>query len=169
MALIIRSALASDATAVGGLAEQFAEYLRGLGDNTKFQLTAEAYLRDGFGPRRAFEGLVAEEDGGVIGYVLYHFGYDSDRAFRNLHIVDLYVTSAARRKGVGRALMMAVAGVARETGSREMIWSVYHANDIAAAFYGKLGAQRIEDVFLMRLPVEQFESVQSSGMMSRFA
>ena len=29
-------------------------------------------------------GLVAEVDDNVIGYLLYHFGYDSDRAARNL-------------------------------------------------------------------------------------
>ena len=152
MALAIRAALASDAYAIGSLAKQFANYLRSLGDQTDFKLTAEACLRDGFGLRRAFEGLVAEEDGRVIGYLLYHFGYDSDGAYRNLHIVDLYVDANARKKGAGRALMMAVAAVARESGAREMIWSVYHANDLAAAFYERLGAQKITDLFFMKLP-----------------
>jgi ribosomal protein S18 acetylase RimI-like enzyme len=154
MAFSIRPALASDAPAVGRLAKQFASYLRTLGDQTDFKLTAEAYLRDGFGLQPAFKGLVAEEDGKVLGYLLYHFGYDSDGAFSNLHIVDLYVDSEARKKGVGRALMRAVAGIAREADSREMIWSVFHANDLAAAFYEKLGARRITDVFFMNLPVD---------------
>src|SRR6266481_5576728 len=130
MTFEIRATLASDAPAIGSLASQFAGYLRGLGDLTDFKLTAEAYLRDGFGLRPAFEGLVAEERGYVIGYLLYHFGYDSDGAFRNLHIVDLYVDSKSRKKGAGRALMMAAAGVARKAGAREMIWSVYHANHL---------------------------------------
>ena len=151
MALSIRPALASDAPAVGSLAKQFASYLHALGDQTDFKLTAEAYLRDGFGLQPAFKGLVAEEQGHVIGYLLYHFGYDSDRAFRNLHIVDLYVDSKARRKWIGRSLMMAAAGIARQAGAGEMIWSVYHANDLAAAFYEKLGAQRIIDLFFMKL------------------
>ena len=151
MTLTVRAALPSDATSIGFLAKQFASYLRNLGDRTDFKLTAEAYLQDGFGLRSAFEGVVAEEGGHVIGYLLYHFGYDSDRAFRNLHIVDLYVDSKARRKGIGRSLMMAAAGIARQAGAREMIWSVYHANDLAAAFYEKLGAQRITDLFFMKL------------------
>ena len=154
MALTIRSALASDAPAVGSLAKQFASYLRSLGDQSDFSLTAEAYLRDGFGARPAFEGLVAEQDGQVIGYLLYHFGYDSDGAFRTLHVADLYVDFKARQKGVGRALMKAAAGIAREAGPREIIWSVYHANDLATAFYEKLGAQRVKGVFFMKLPAD---------------
>ena len=152
MTFAIRAALASDAPAIGSLANQFASYLRSLGDPTDFKLTAEAYLRDGFGLRPAFEGLVAEEHGCVIGYLLYHFGYDSDGAFRNLHMVDLYVDAKARRQGIGRGLMMAVAAVGRQSGAREMIWSVYHANELAAAFYERLGAQKITDLFFMRLP-----------------
>jgi len=105
MGLTVRSALATDAAAVGRLAKQFASYLRSLGDETDFKLTAEAYLRDGFGLRPAFAGLVAEEEGQVMGYLLYHFGYDFDGAFRNLHVADLFVGSSARRKGIGRALM----------------------------------------------------------------
>jgi len=154
MSFSIRSALASDASAVGRLARQFSSYLHTLGDQTDFKLTAEAYLRGGFGLRPAFKGLVAEEDHKVIGYLLYHFGYDSDGAFRNLHIVDLYVDSTARKKGVGRALMTAAAGIAREAGSQEIIWSVYHANELATEFYQRLGARRITEVFFMKLPAD---------------
>ena len=152
MRFVIRAALESDATAIGGLANEFASYLRSLGDSTDFKLTSEAYLRDGFGLRPAFEGLVAEENGRVIGYLLYHFGYDSDGAFRNLHIVDLYVDGKARKQGVGRGLMMKAAAVARNSGAQEMVWSVYRANTLAAAFYESLGAQKITDLFFMRLP-----------------
>ena len=154
MAFAVRAALASDAPAIGRLANQFASYLRSLGDLTDFKLTAEAHLRVGFGLRPAFEGLVAEEHGCVIGYLLYHFGYDSDGAFRNLHIVDLYVDAKARKQGIGRGLIKAVAAVGRQAGAREMIWSVYHANDLAAAFYERLGAQKITDLFFMRLPTD---------------
>jgi ribosomal protein S18 acetylase RimI-like enzyme len=69
-------------------------------------------------------------------------------------VVDLYVDSRERRKGVGKALMTTVARIAREAGSQEIIWSVYHANVLATEFYDKLGAQRIFEVFFMKLPVD---------------
>lgn len=151
MGLIVRAATAADAQAVGKLAQQFAGYLRGLGDTTDFKLSDESYMRDAFGPKPAFAGLVAELDGNVIGYLLYHFGYDSDGAVRNLYVVDLYVDLDTRKRGAGRALMAEVARIAREEGVQELVWSVYHANALAAAFYERLGAQRITDVFFMKL------------------
>src|ERR1044071_9930549 len=151
VALIIRSTLASDAQPIGNLAREFASYLRELGDLTNFKLTAHTYLRDAFGTKPAFAGLVAEDQGKVIGYLLYHFGYDSDRGALNMHVVDLYVDRAARKQGVGKALMARAASVAREASAAEMIWSVYQTNTIAATFYEKLGAQRITDVFFMKL------------------
>jgi len=149
--LNVRTALASDAHSIGNLAQQFSRYLRQLGDLTDFNLTAETYLRFGFGSRPAFAGLVAEDNGSVIGYLLYHFGFDSDTAVPNLHIVDLYVDVSARRRGAGRALMAAAARIARERDAQELIWSVYHANTLATAFYEKLGSERITDVFFMKL------------------
>lgn len=154
MALNIRPACASDACDIGDLAQQFAIYLRSLGDQTDFKLTAEAYLRDGFGEQPAFHGIVAEDDNRVIGYLLYHFGYDSDEAARILHIVDLYVDAGRRKQGVGYILMKVAAGIAREAGANDMIWSVYHANVLATAFYEKLGARRVDDVFFMKLRAE---------------
>lgn len=154
MTLTIRPALAGDARAVGVLAQQFAGYLRSLGDMSDFKLTAEAYLRDGFGAQPSFSGIVAEESGSVVGYLLYHFGYNSDAAAKNLHIADLYVESSKRKRGVGRALMERAAHIAREAGATEMIWSVYHGNRTATEFYKKLGAQPLLDVFFMRLDAE---------------
>jgi ribosomal protein S18 acetylase RimI-like enzyme len=148
---IIRTARAEDAFSVGALARQFADYLRELGDTSEFRLTAETYLRDGFGERPAFAGLVAEEDGRVLGYLLYHFGYDSDQAARTLDIADLYVERTRRNQGIGRSLMTHAAEIARQSGAEEMVWSVFHANGLAAGFYEKMGAQRVRDIFLMRL------------------
>lgn len=149
----IRAATPEDAAAVGELAQQFATYLRSLGDPTDFQFTADTYLRDGFGPNPAFSGLVAESEGKVIGYLLYHFGYDTDRAIRLLHVIDLYVHESVRRHGVGRALMEAAAQVCRQAGGRELFWSVYAPNKLAAAFYERLGARYTQELKFMYWPV----------------
>ena len=151
----IRPAVAADAHDIGSLAAEFAAYLRGLGDPTDFKLTAETYLRGGFGSQPAFSGIVAEEHGRVIGYLLYHFGYDSDAAERTLYVADLYVHVAARKRGIGSALIKAAARIAREAGVADMIWSVYRDNDLAANFYEKLGAQRITDVFFMKVRAQE--------------
>jgi hypothetical protein len=96
MAIRIRPARASDADEIGELARQFAEYLGSLGDPTEFKLSAEAYLRDGFGKQPAFSGLVAEDGGKVVGYLLYHLGYDSDAAAA---ICMSWICTLSRRLG----------------------------------------------------------------------
>lgn len=151
--ITIRTATVADAYAIGELAKEFQAYLRALGDRTQFEFTAETYLRDGFGPNPAFSGLVAELDGEVVGYLLYHFGYDTDRAMRLLHVIDLYVQEAKRRRGVGEALMQAVAKRCQEAGGRELVWSVFVPNKLAFQFYERLGAKHIQELKLMYWPV----------------
>ena len=149
MMLNIRAASAEDAQSVGKLAQQFADYLRSLGDTTDFKLNAQAYLRDGFGTNPAFSGLVAEQDDDIVGYLLYHFGYDTDNAMRILHVVDLYVDERVRRQGVGKALMAAAAKLSRDAGGMELFWSVYVHNKMAASFYEGLGARYTRDLLFM--------------------
>src|SRR5215468_9289148 len=149
MTLNIRAATADDADAVGRLARQFADYLRSLGDTTDFKLNAQTYLRDGFGTNPAFSGLVAEQGDDIVGYLLYHFGCDTDNATRILHVVDLYVDERARRQGVGKALMSVVAKLSRDAGGMELFWSVYVHNKMAASFYEGLGAGYTRDLLFM--------------------
>jgi ribosomal protein S18 acetylase RimI-like enzyme len=153
MHAVIRRATAADAHAIGALAKEFQAYLRALGDRTQFEFTAETYLRDGFGPNPAFSGLIAELDGEVMGYLMYHFGYDTDRAMRLVHVIDLYVQASKRRRGIGKALMRAAAQICREAGGRELIWSVFVPNKLAFQFYEGLGAKRIQELEFMSWPV----------------
>ena len=153
MGFLIRSATAEDAEAIGELAKEFVDYLRALGDTVDIQFDAEAYLRDGFGPNPAFSGLVAERDGKILGYLLYHPGYDVDDVTRTLYIIDLYVREQWRRQGVGRALMEEAAKICRRLGGTQLFWSVYVRNKPAFAFYESLGARYTQDLKFMRLDV----------------
>jgi ribosomal protein S18 acetylase RimI-like enzyme len=155
MTLNIRAASAEDAQSVGKLAQQFADYLRSLGDTTDFKLNAQTYLRDGFGTNPAFSGLVAEQDNDIVGYLLYHFGYDTDNAMRILHVVDLYVDERVRRQGVGKALMSAAAKLSRDAGGMQLFWSVYVNNKMAASFYESLGARYTKDLLFMTIRADE--------------
>jgi hypothetical protein len=64
MPVPIRAARIEDAESIGAMAQDFAGYLRALGDPTPFAFNAETFRRDGFGADPAFAGLVAEVDGG---------------------------------------------------------------------------------------------------------
>ncbi len=149
----IRTVTVADADAIGELAKEFQAYLRALGDDTQFEFSAKTYRRDGFGSNPAFSGLAADLDGEVVGYLLYHFGYDTDRAMRLMFVIDLYVQETKRRRGIGEALMRAAAHVCREAGGRELIWSVFIPNKQAFRFYERLGAKYIQELKFMCWPV----------------
>ena len=124
MTIIIRPLALDDAPAVATLAAEFADYLRSLGDHGPHELTAEAIRRDGFGPHAAFAGFVAVAQATIVGYLLYHLGYDADLAARNLHVIDLYVQPTTRRQGAGRALMRRAADTCRAGGGAYLFWAV---------------------------------------------
>jgi len=152
----IRAAKRSDAEEIGGMALDFAAYLRALGDKTTFRFNARAYLRDGWGRNPAFKGLVAEVDGHCVGYLLYHFGYDTDRAIRILFMADLYVREGQRRLGIGRALMARASQVCAKAGAKRLVWSIHINNSNARGFYRHMGARHTyaRDTLYMYLPVK---------------
>jgi GNAT superfamily N-acetyltransferase len=150
----VRPGLAADADAVAALADEFVAYMRGLGDTADAEFSAQTYRRDGFGANPAFYCLVAEQSAAVVGYVIYHYGYDVDMAARTLTIVDFFVTEACRGQGAGKALMEAAKRVCREQGIPEILWSVYKRNPKAHPFYEHLGGQYITDEDFMYLEVD---------------
>jgi GNAT superfamily N-acetyltransferase len=155
MKITVRSATPEDAEVIVQLSTEFDDYLRSLGDQNPKKIDIPTYLRDGFGVEPAFSGLVAEANGEVVGYLLYHPGYDIDRGGRVLYIFDLFVRERVRRKGAGRALMEAVADICRHAGGHELVWLVYKPNKLAVAFYERLGAQYIEDMMAMHCLVKK--------------
>jgi ribosomal protein S18 acetylase RimI-like enzyme len=153
MNIQIRTATESDAERVVSLYEEFTQYLRELGDNTCAQLTSDTYKRDGFGAEPAFFGLVAESNREVIGYLLYHFGYDTELAARVMYMIDLCVSSDFRSQGAGTLLMNRAQSICRDNRATEILWSVYKFNPKALEFYKRLGAKQIDDLDYMYLEV----------------
>ena len=137
----LRVAREQDAEAIERLSAEFVAYLTALGDPNPRGITATDYLRDGFGDRAAFDGFVAEDGTDLLGYVLYHDGYDVDRRGRVLYVADLFVTERARYHGVGRALMERVRSECQARGGQALLWTVYPPNLTARRFYERLGAR----------------------------
>jgi GNAT superfamily N-acetyltransferase len=102
--------------------------------------TADRVRTAGFGPGAAFTPLVAELDGEIAGYAFYTMGYDTDVADRAMWLHDIFVKPSARGRGVGHALMAAVAAETVRQGGRSLGWGVHTANVGALEFYRRLGA-----------------------------
>ncbi|MDR3516299.1 MAG: GNAT family N-acetyltransferase [Azospirillaceae bacterium] len=100
--------------------------------------TAEDLRQAGFGPAPRFEALIAELDGRPCGFALFFETYSTWTGRSGLFLEDLFVRDGARRQGIGRRLLVAVAGVAEVRGCRRLDLNVLEWNP-ARAFYEALG------------------------------
>jgi ribosomal protein S18 acetylase RimI-like enzyme len=168
--LRIRPATPADGARVAAMCARLSA-AEGLGIASRF--TAEAFRRDGFGPDPAFSCLIAEARGEAIGYALHCRDYDTDHLCRSVYLADLYVETAARGQGVGRAMMAAVARDSRTAGARLMMWSVLKSNQAARRFYAAFG-EEIDDQIETGAIGDQFaglvaEARRSDGVALRTA
>src|SRR2546422_3068477 len=106
--------------------------------------TPERIRADGFGPQAAFTPLVAELDGAVVGYLFFSPGYNTDIAARSVWLHDIFVAPPARGRGVGYALMAAVAAETVRVSGVSLEWGGDTANAGALEFYRRLGAVAAE-------------------------
>ena len=126
--------------------------------------TAERVRADGFGPQAAFTPLVAELDGAVAGYAFFALGYNTDVAARAMWLHDLFVTPPARGRGVGYALLTAVAAETVRAGGVMLEWTVHTANAGAVEFYRRLGAVSAEEVRIMSVGGERLRALADAAV-----
>ena len=90
---------------------------------------------------RRMEALVAELHGRVEGIALFYEGLNTFRARPFLYLEDLVISEPARNRGVGEALMAALAREALQRKVLRLEWAVLDWNEAAMRFYGRLGAR----------------------------
>jgi GNAT superfamily N-acetyltransferase len=83
-------------------------------------------------------GLVAESGGNLIGLVHYLFHRSTTAVQPSCYLQDLFTASAARGKGVGRALIEGVYERARLAGSPRVYWQTHETNHTAMQLYDKV-------------------------------
>ncbi len=86
------------------------------------------------------EALVAELDGMVAGIALFYEGLGTFRARPFLYLEDFVVAEAARSRGVGQALIAALAREVLARGALRLEWAVLDWNARAIRFYERVGA-----------------------------
>ena len=138
----IRSATREDVPALLAFIRELATYEKKL---HKCFTTEEDLLRDGFGPEPKFRSLIAEWDGEAAGYAVFFYFYSTFQGRPALFLEDLYVPDRLRGKGIGKALLAAVAKLAIEENCFGMRWEVLDWNTPAIEFYKRLGADFLDE------------------------
>jgi ribosomal protein S18 acetylase RimI-like enzyme len=104
------------------------------------RFTPAIVRRDAFGRRARFRVIVVEVDSRVVGYASIIGGYNTDLAVPELWMLDLFVRARWRSRGIGRALVAAVARETLRRGLGCLEWGVRGSNTAAKRFYRRLGA-----------------------------
>ncbi len=86
-----------------------------------------------------FHGLVAEQDGAVVGLVHYLFHRHCWRIENVCYLQDLYADPAVRGTGVGRKLIEAVYEAADTAGAPAVYWLTQDDNHAGRQLYDRVG------------------------------
>src|SRR5690349_10749258 len=104
--------------------------------------TEDDLRRHGFGSDRQFEAILGFLDGEAAGFALFHPRFSTWLGRPGMYLEDLYVTEAARGRGVGRRLMTRLAAIAIERGWARIDFQVLDWNP-ARNFYHRLGMAHV--------------------------
>jgi GNAT superfamily N-acetyltransferase len=160
LACTIRMAGPEDAGTIAALVRELAIYEK-LEQHAK--ATAEDFHRHLFGPRPAAEAALAELDGNAVGFALWFTTFSTFRGQPGVYLEDIFVKSEFRGRGIGKALLAAVAARAVERGCGRLEWSVLNWNSPAIGFYRALGARPMEEWTVYRVDGEALWRLADKG------
>jgi GNAT superfamily N-acetyltransferase len=148
----IRPARPGDEHGIFALVQALAEY-----EHLTHAVTGSAarLAHDLFGPRPAAEALVveapSEREPHFLAFALFFGNYSTFLTRPGLYLEDIFVLPAYRRRGIGKALLKAVARLAADRGCGRLEWSVLDWNASAIAFYEGLGASVLPEWRICRI------------------
>jgi len=156
----IRSATEDDVPLILTLIKELAEYER----LSHEVVATEEMLRDSlFGERRVAEALLGYLGDDPAGFALFFHNFSTFLGRPGIYLEDLYVRPEFRGAGVGRALLVHLAGLAKERGCGRLEWSVLDWNEPAIGFYKGIGASPVSGWTVYRLTGEALENLAAEG------
>ena len=152
----VRPATAADVPRLHQLVVDLATYERAA---DQVRATPEQLHAALFGPTPAVHALVAEAEGGVVGFALWFLNFSTWQGVHGIYLEDLYVEPGHRGTGLGKALLQALAEIAVQRGYARFEWSVLDWNAPSIAFYQSLGAEPLAEWTVFRLTGDALRAV----------
>jgi GNAT superfamily N-acetyltransferase len=151
----IRPATRDDTAIIRSLIHDLAVYER-LEDE---MIATEDDLQKTIFEQRCAEVFIAEWDGKAVGFSLFFQNYSTFLGKPGIYLEDLFVKDDFRGLGIGRALLINLARIAKQRGCRRFEWSVLDWNTSAIEFYKSLGAEMMDGWTGCRLSAKGIENL----------
>jgi GNAT superfamily N-acetyltransferase len=131
MTVLIRDAAPADETQWRALWSAYLAYYR---TDLAPQVTDATWARI-LDPDSRMSCRLAEQDGSIVGFAVWHHHLASWHVADDCYLEDLFVAPDARGGGVGRALLDALFALARARGFGRIYWHTNTDNARARALY----------------------------------
>jgi GNAT superfamily N-acetyltransferase len=128
----------------------------------ELEVTAVSLREALFGEHPVAGALIARVDGKVAGYAVYYRTFSTFVGRAGVFLDDLYVRPEFRKRGLGRALLEAVAKIGMERGGGRFEWITLRWNENAFRFYRRLGASVVKDWALLRMNGSEVRNLVSA-------
>ena len=157
---MIRAATPADVPTILTLIRELAAYEREPDAVAASEADIAAAL---FGAPPVAEAVLAEVEGIAAGVALFFTNFSTWTGKPGLYLEDLFVRPAARGQGIGKALLVHLAGIAVARGYGRFEWSVLDWNEPAIGFYRALGARPMDEWTVMRVDGAALTALAAAG------
>lgn len=154
--LQLRPAEPGDSATILRFIQELAEYEKLLHECVATEQDIAEHL---FGAKPMAEAVLAEWDGEAVGFALFFHNFSTFLGKPGVYLEDLYVQPRMRGKGIGKALLVHLARLARERDCGRLEWSVLDWNAPSIAFYESLGAKAKDEWTVYRVDGEALENL----------
>ena len=152
----VRAASYEDLPLILSFIKELAEYER---LSHEVVATEEALRHWLFGGSPVAEVLIGEDREGPAGFALFFHSFSTFLGRPGIYLEDLYVRPEFRGRGIGRALLVDLAKLAKERGCGRLEWSVLDWNEPAIGFYKGIGASPVGGWTVSRVSGEALEEL----------
>ncbi|HUU28838.1 MAG TPA: GNAT family N-acetyltransferase [archaeon] len=121
--------------------------------------TEETLRRNLFSERCYAEVIIGSFDSKPAGFALFFHNFSTFLGRPGIYLEDIYVKPEYRQKGIGKALLSFLAGLAQERDCGRLEWSVLDWNEPAIKFYKNLGAVPMDEWTVFRLTGEALDKL----------
>ena len=126
-------------------------------------VATEALLHETlFGEKKFAEVLIAYYHDEPAGFELFFHNFSTFLARPGIYLEDLFVFPKFRGKGIGKALLVYLARIAKERNCGRFEWAVLDWNEPSIAFYKKLGAIPLDDWTTFRVAGKALDALANN-------
>ncbi len=112
-----------------------------------------------FGERRGAEVVIGQHADEPAGFALFFHNFSTFLGRPGIYLEDLYVKPEFRGRGIGRAMLVYLAGLAKERNCGRLEWSVLNWNEPAIRLYRGVGAVSMDEWTVYRVAGEALDEL----------